>query len=171
MKRLVAMLALLGAGVAGSGAAVARDPMPQVAYWDNWTDHAGVSHLTRCTLHGFSLHSVARPAAPEWQDRQATPASAILTNVEPPGWVGQWHENPKVQWIMPIAGSWFVQAMDGSDVTVGPGDVIVGEDQGTKPDAAGHKGHLARNPGPGPVSLMIVQMAGMPPTAGPCRFE
>lgn len=163
---------LLAAGLPASGAAAASDLAPQVAYWDNWTDAAGVSHLTRCRLHDFSLHSVARPAAPEWQDRQsAAAAAAILTNVEPPGWVGQWHENPKVQWIMPIAGSWFVQAMDGSHITVGPGDVIVGEDQETRPDAAGHQGHLARNPGPGPVTLMIVQMAAMPPAGGPCRFR
>ena len=171
MKGVVGVLALLAAGVAASGRAFPAEPVPQVAYWDNWTDQAGVSHLTRCMLHSFSLHSVAKPAAPEWQDHQAAPALAVQTNVEPPGWVGQWHENPKVQWIMPIAGSWFVQAMDGTSVTVGPGDVIVGEDQGTKPDAAGHKGHLARNPGPGPVSRMIVQMAEMPRVAGPCRFR
>ena len=171
MKRFIGVLSVLAACVAGSGAAIAGDPAPQVAYWDNWTDQAGVSHLTRCMLHDFSLHSAAKPAAPEWQDHQSAPASAVQTNVEPPGWVGEWHENPKVQWIMPIAGGWYVQAMDGTHITVGPGDVLVGEDQNTKPDAAGHKGHLVRNAGPGPVSLMIVQMAEMKRAAGPCHFR
>ena len=61
--------------------------------------------------------------------------------------------------------------MDGSRITVGPGGLVVGEDQGARTDAQGHRGHLSRNPGKGPVSLMITQLSGLPRTSGPCRFE
>lgn len=144
---------------------------PQVAYWDNWTDAAGISHLTRCKLDGFSLRSVSRSATPEWQDRQPAPARTVLINVEPPGWSGGWHENPTVQWITPLSGTWLVQALDGSQATVGPGDLMIGEDQGSRPDAAGHAGHLSRNAGKVPVSLMIVQLGEMKRNGRPCRFR
>lgn len=166
LRRILGLgLLLLGAG---HNAAAAT---PEIPYWDNWTDSAGISHLTRCRLHRFSLESVSKPATPEWRDRQDAGARTVLAHVEPPGWVSGWHENPAVQWIMPISGTWSVQAMDGSQVTVGPGEMVAGEDQHTKADAAGHKGHLASNPGSGPVSLMIVQMTDLPQIGKPCRFE
>ncbi len=158
------LLLLLSAGAAGAAT-------PEIAYWDNWTDASGMSHLTRCALHRFALRSVSGPATPEWQDGQPSGARMVQFHVEPPGWDGGWHENPAVQWIVPLAGTWFVQAMDGSRIAVGPGDLVVGEDQGARTDAAGHRGHLSRNPGTVPVSLMITQLAGLPQTSGPCRFD
>ncbi len=160
----IAVGLLLSAGSAGAAT-------PEIGYWDNWTDASGVSHLTRCALHRFVMRSASAPSTPEWQDVQPAAARVVQVHVEPPGWDGGWHENPAVQWIVPLAGTWFVQAMDGSRIAVGPGDVVVGEDGGARPDAAGHRGHLSRNPGTVPVSLMIVQMGGLPPTSRPCRFD
>ena len=60
--------------------------------------------------------------------------------------------------------------MDGSRIAVGPGEMVVGEDQGARTDAQGHRGHLSRNAGTVPVSLMIVRLADLPPTSAPCRF-
>lgn len=167
----IATRCMQGVLLLGLCSSAAAGAVPEVAYWDNWTDASGVSHLTRCQLQNFSLHSVSKPATPEWQDRQPEPARSILTNVEPPGWVGGWHENPAVQWIIPVQGVWSVQAMDGSEATLTPGDLMIGEDQGSRPDAAGHSGHLSRNAGPSPVSLMIVQLEASPRTDRPCRFR
>ncbi len=155
---------LLSAGAAGAAT-------PEIAYWDNWTDASGMSHLTRCALRRFALGSVSAPATPEWLDRQPAAARTVQFHVQPPGWNGGWHENPAVQWIVPLSGTWFVQAMDGSRITVGPGEAVVGEDGGARTDAEGHRGHLSRNPGAVPVSLMITQLAGLPQTSGPCRFD
>ena len=162
--RLAGSLALLAT------AAAAPAP-PTLGYWDNWTDAAGMSHLTRCAMRRFALKSASPPATPEWQDRQPAAAHAVQFHVEPPGWDGGWHENPAVQWIVPLSGIWFVQAMDGSRIAVGPGDMVVGEDGGARTDAQGHRGHLSRNPGTVPVSLMIVQLADVPQTSRPCRFD
>ena len=76
----------------------------------------------------------------------------------PKGWVGQWHENPAPQWIIPLSGRWFVETMDGHRVEMGPGDASLGEDQGSKPDAAGHVGHLSGTLGDAPITLMFVQL-------------
>ena len=57
----------------------------------------------------------------------------MLVTVLPVGWVGDWHENPRPQWIIPLSGRWFVETMDGARVEMGPGEMSFGEDQGTRP--------------------------------------
>ena len=64
-----------------------------------------MSHLTRCTLRRFALGTASAPATPEWQDLQPEAARTVLFHVEPPGWNGGWHENPSVQWIVPLSGT------------------------------------------------------------------
>ena len=87
------------------------------------------------------------------------------------GWIGIWHENPKPQWIIPISGRWYVETMDGQRVEMGPGDVSFGEDQNTKPDANGHKGHLSATVGNEPCVLMMIQLKNSPTVNQPCRFD
>ena len=41
---------------------------------------------------------------------------------------------------------------------MGPGDTSLGEDQGSKPDAAGHFGHLSGTLGDAPITPMFVQL-------------
>ena len=61
--------------------------------------------------------------------------------------------------------------MDGTRVNLGPGDVSVGEYLNTRPDAQGHVGHLSGNVGDGPVTLMVIQLAGPATVDQPCRFK
>ncbi len=113
---------------------------PTVAYWHVWTDEKGVSHQNRCEMSAFKLQSISEGAAPSWIDKQSTPGATVLVVVQPVGWVGEWHENPKPQWIIPLSGRWFVETMDGKRVEMGPGEVSFGGDQKTKPDAQGARG-------------------------------
>ena len=76
--------------------------------------------------------------------------------VLPVGWIGDWHENPKPQWIIPLSGRWFVESMDGQRVEMGPGEISFGEDQNTR-NVAGKQGHLSGTVGDEPAVLMIVQ--------------
>ena len=66
------------------------------------------------------------------------------------GWVGEWHENPKPQWIVPLSGQWFVETMDGNRVEMGAGDISFGADQNTRANNKGHKGHLSGTAGRSP---------------------
>src|SRR5271166_146458 len=91
--------------------------------------------------------------------------------VQPPNWKGSWHEDPRVQWVVPLNGSWFVEAQDGQRVEMGPGVVFLGEDQNTKPDAQGRKGHLSGNVGDGAVTLIVVQTDAKPTVAQPCHAK
>ena len=144
---------------------------PVTHYWHNWTDGKGVSHLTRCELSNFVLQSMSPPAAPEWANRQAPGTAAVITVVQPPGWKGVWHQESKVYWIVTLTGKWFVEAMDGTRVELGPGDVSLGEDQNTVPDAQGRKGHRSGNIGDEAVTLMVIELDVTPTVDQPCRFR
>jgi quercetin dioxygenase-like cupin family protein len=140
-------------------------------YWHVWTDPQGVSHQKKCEIRNFVLQSIEPPAAPQWLNRLKTEGASVVISVLPAGWIGIWHENPKPQWIIPISGRWYVQTMDGQRVEMGPGDVSFGEDQNTKPDANGHKGHLSATVGNEPCVLMMIQLKNSPTVNQPCRFD
>ena len=162
----------IAAEATSSAAATQSGKKPEASYWHNWTDARGVSHMTKCTFHTYALKSMSPPAGPQWQDLLSSGKAKIISTIQPAHWNGAWHPDPKVQWIIPLKGTWFVEAMDGTRVEMGPGDISLGEDQLSRPDGAGHKGHLAGNVGDGPVTLLVVQLENEAPTAGqPCRFQ
>jgi hypothetical protein len=144
-----------------TGAATGRDK-PTVSYWRVWTGEKGVSHQKRCEMSAFKLQSISEGAAPEWIDKQSTPGATVLMVVQPVGWVGEWHENPKPQWIIPLSGRWFVETMDGKRVEMGAGEVSFGGDQNTNPDAQGRKGHRSGTVGNQPSVNLIVQLVKDP---------
>jgi hypothetical protein len=86
-----------------------------------------------------------------------------LITVLPVGWVGEWHENPKPQWIVPLSGRWFVESMDGQRVEMGPGEISFGADQGTR-EHDGRKGHLSGTVGDREAVLWLVQLDETPAT-------
>jgi hypothetical protein len=145
------------------------DEKPSIVYWHLWTDAAGVSRQTRCTLSEFALHSMNPPARPQWQGPKQQGEMTVLVTVQPVGWVGDWHENPKPQWIIPLSGRWFVESMDGQRVVMGPGEISFGADQNTV-ETDGKKGHRSGTVGEEPAVLMVVQFE-TPPAPGPCPFR
>ncbi len=141
---------------------------PSIPYWHLWTDDDGVSRQTRCTMTEFELESMSPPAGPQWQGAKTHAPATVFVTVQPVGWIGTWHENPKPQWIVPLSGRWFVESMDGRRVEMGPGEISFGEDQGTKADGD-RKGHLSGTVGDEPAVLMIVQYEEAH-LHSPCRF-
>ena len=142
---------------------------PSVGYWHLWVDKQGVSHQQRCQLTAFELKGVG-PADPQWNDKQPRSEATTVFTVQPVGWVGDWHENPAPQWIVPLSGRWWVEAMDGTRIEMGPGEISFGEDQGCTADAAGRRGHKSGVVGDEPAVLMTVQLH-IPPVRGPGHFR
>ena len=145
------------------------DPRPTTGYWHLWTDADGVSRQTRCALSAFELAQVGA-AAPQWNDAQARGEATVVFTVQPVGWVGDWHENPAPQWIVPLSGRWWVESMDGRRIEMGPGDLSLGEDQGCVADAQGRKGHRSGTVGDEPAHLMTVQLH-VAPVQAPCHLK
>ena len=142
---------------------------PSVGYWHLWVDEQGVSHQQRCQLTAFELKGVG-PADPQWNDKQPRSEATTVFTVQPVGWVGDWHENPAPQWIVPLSGRWWVEAMDGTRIEMGPGEISFGEDQGCTADAQGRRGHKSGVVGDEPAVLMTVQLH-IPPVRGPGHFR
>ena len=143
---------------------------PVVPYWHLWTDRDGISHQTRCTMTAFDKASIHPGAAAQWIGARTHEGATVFATVLPAGWVGEWHENPKPQWIILLSGRWFVEAMDGRRVEMGPGELSFGEDQQTRA-AGGKRGHLSGTVGDAPAVLMIVQFDSSPTIASACRFR
>jgi hypothetical protein len=131
---------------------------PKLDYWHVWTDDDGISHQTRCTLSGFEMASVGGKAAPQWNDDVVGGETNLRICVLPVGWVGDWHQNPKPQWIAVLSGRWFVETMDGTRIELGEGEVSFGGDQNAKPDAQGRLGHRSGTVGDKACTLMVLQL-------------
>ena len=141
---------------------------PIVRYWHLWTDADGVSHQSQCVMAAFHLGSVQPPAAPQWQGRKTSAATTVMFTVLPVGWIGEWHQNPKPQWIVPISGRWFVESMDGTRAEFGVGEISFGGDQNAR-EMDGKMGHRSGVVGEAPAVLMLVQFNDMAPPS-PCHF-
>ena len=142
---------------------------PTVPYWHIWTDEDGVSHQNQCALEHFELGSVG-DADPQWNNKQERTEATVVFTVLPVGWVGEWHENPAPQWILPLSGRWFVESMDGTRVEFGAGDLSRGEDQDCVADTQGNKGHRSGTLGHAPCVLMCVQ-CHVPPLREACHIK
>jgi hypothetical protein len=142
---------------------------PRVGYWHLWTDEHGVSHQQRCLLTEWDFAGVG-DADPQWNNRQQRGEATTVFTVQPVGWVGEWHENPAPQWIVPLSGRWFVESMDGTRVEMGPGEISLGEDQGCVAGADGRRGHRSGTVGESPAVLMTVQLH-VPPVQRPCHLK
>jgi hypothetical protein len=144
-------------------------PRPSVPYWHLWTDRDGISRQSRCHMTEFDLKSMQPPAAPQWQGSKVSASMSWLVTVQPVGWIGDWHENPKPQWIIPLSGRWFVESMDGTRVEMGSGEFSFGGDQRCSP-VGGRRGHLSGTVGDVPAVLMVVQMDAADVPVPACGF-
>ena len=108
------------------------------------------------------MNAISAGASAQWIGERVTGSMTVLFTVLPPGWQGDWHENPAPQWIVPLSGCWGVETMDGQRVEMGQGEVAFGADQGTV-DNGGRRGHRSWTVGDEPAVLMLVQLGdGVP---------
>jgi hypothetical protein len=146
-------------------------PKPTLDYWHVWIDASGISHQSRCQIQDFALQGIDPDTAPQWMSNLKQSGATMTLMVLPVGWIGEWHENPKPQWIVPLSGRWFVETMDGQRVEMGAGEISFGEDQGTKADEQGHRGHLSGTVGSEPAVLVTIQLDAAPTVGRACHLH
>ena len=129
---------------------------PNIKFWRLYVDADGVSRWRLGAMTRFTLKSMQPPAAPQWQGDKTRGDISVLTTVQPVGWRGDWHENPAPQWIVPLSGRWWVEAMDGERHEFGSGEFSFGGDQDCR-ERDGRKGHLSGTIGDAPAVLMVIQ--------------
>ena len=146
------------------------DDRPMIPYWHLWTDADGVSRLKRCALTEFEFKSMKPPADPQWQGNRTSGKMSVMVTVQPVGWTGTWHENPRPQWIVPLSGRWFVEAMDGTRVEMGAGEISLGADQNCR-ERDGTRGHRSGTVGDAPAVLMVLQFEDPTPPRSSCPYR
>ncbi|AZR21469.1 hypothetical protein NX81_002805 [Xanthomonas vasicola] len=134
---------------------------PSLPFLHLWTGPDGESCLNASQLPGFGSKSVGGGAAPQWLRPFPGKVLGIQFAVLPVGWVGDWHESPHPQWVIPLRGRWFIETGDGTRVEMGPGDIHFGQDQGT----TDQRGHRSGQLGDQPCLQMMVQFAQSPAAA------
>jgi hypothetical protein len=146
------------------------DAKPVMKYWHVFTNAEGSSEQTLCALRDFDFKGISPEVAPQWNDQMEPSKAGVTFTVLPVGWVGDWHENPRPQWIAILSGRWFVETMDGHRVEMGPGELMMGEDQNTKP-RDGRKGHLSGTVGNEPCTMIVTGLEVTPTVNQPGRFK
>jgi hypothetical protein len=154
------VLAILGVPASAQEATnPPQSPVSQVQYWSVWADREGGTHVSRCSLTGFTLQVFAPPAPAEWTRVLPDGVASATVVVQPVGWVAEWHKNPKPQWIIPLSGRWFVETTDGHRVVMGPGDLSFGGDQAARSAGDPRRvGHRSGTVGDQPAVLMVLQL-------------
>ncbi len=141
------------------------DP-PKLRYADLYADADGVSRVRHCALEGFVFKSYAPPAAEQWLGIPPGDIASIAYAVLPVGYVGAWHTAPGPQWVVALSGRWSVEAMDGTVLEQGPGEVQFNSDTASRPQTeGGHVGHLTRTVGDAPSVQLIVSLKREPGSA------
>ena len=110
-------------------------------------------------------------AAPQWIGDKVTAGTTTFVTVLPVGWIGEWHENPRPQWIIPLSGAGLWKSMDGTRVEMGRGEISFGEDHAHVPDRRQHGDICPALSGLAPAVLMLVQFDAAPTLAPACRFR
>ena len=146
------------------------DAKPTMNYWHVFTNATGASEQTLCSLENFVLKGINPDVAPQWNDKMEPSKAGVTFTVLPVGWIGEWHENPRPQWIAVLSGRWFVETMDGHRVEMGPGELIMGEDQNTW-ESDGRKGHLSGTVGDAPCTMIVTGLEVEPTVDQPGRFK
>lgn len=93
-----------------------------------------------------------------WKGMNRPGGATITTVVQPPNWKGEWTVAEHAKWIVPLAGTYVVEAMDGERVELNPGDLLLSEDMGSKRNAKGERGHRSGNVGKNAVALLIAKI-------------
>lgn len=140
-----------------------------IPYAHLYTDSDCLSRQTLCHMTEFEMKAIQPTAAPQWQGHSFRGDTTVMFTVLPVGWVGEWHENPAPQWIIPLRGRWFVESMDGDRREFGPGDLSFGADQGCC-TVDGKTGHLSGTVGDEDCRLMLVQCTTLNIPSSPCSF-
>ena len=134
-----------------------------INFWRVWVNDQGESCQGLHSLTGHKRSVFAEGSAPIWSALHYNDIAKLITLILLPGEVGEWHENPKPQWIVPLRGCWCVETMDGVIVQMGPGEISFGGDQGTK----NSKGHRSWAVGESSAELLLIQVKEPPPW-NPC---
>ena len=114
-----------------------------------YADANGVSHFEDADIPLDEI-PYTPPAPPFLVSRTETASGVAVTEI-PPGWVGDWHPSPRLQWWFQLAGEVEVEAGDGEKRNFVAGSIVRVED-------TSGRGHVTRVVSTDPVRAVYVHL-------------
>lgn len=134
-------------------AAGAEDPK-NFAYTHLWVSKDGETHIKECRLSGFDLKKYADQ--PQYIKEGPAPSKIVFSQLDP-GLEQDLHCCPQVQFVVCLAGSWYVKTTDGTKKVFVPGDVLFQDNTKECPSAKPPQ-HYSGVVGSEPNQQMIIQV-------------
>lgn len=134
--KLVYLLAVVVAVVSCQNSTVS----PTIEYVNVWEDEMGQTHMSVCELDGFSLQSFSS-SGKQYVSTKDAPTKRYVFNISPKTYFGDWHSAPSLQWVVTIAGSWYVRTTDGAKVNLPAGAILFNADVNAK---VGHQSGVSQ---------------------------
>jgi quercetin dioxygenase-like cupin family protein len=114
-----------------------------------YADADGLTHFADSDIP-LAEKAYAPPAPPFLLSDAETARTVAMTEI-PPGWVGDWHPSPVLQWWFQLAGELEVEVGDGEKRRFVAGSIVRVE------DTTG-RGHVTRVVGTEPVRAVYVRL-------------
>jgi hypothetical protein len=149
-----------------SGGGDSSDKQPKDFHYTHlWVDKDGETHLKECSMQGFDLKSYAKDTPPQFV-REGDPLSKVTFSELPPGNRQEPHPCPQVQFVVCLAGSWYVETTDGDRKDFKVGEVLFQDDVEDSPAAKTPK-HASGVNGDEPNQQLILQVDREPEVDNP----
>lgn len=127
MAMLAAALLLVSAV-----SAAAASPLPvaegTIRFNRLWVSADGKTHLKSCTVQNLTRTPLPGGKTAQYVrsvGKAVPPSNLIFTQQTGDN---PWHQCPTTQFVVTLAGRWFVNTTDGESVVMGPGDVLFQDD-------------------------------------------
>ena len=166
------VLFLLGAGSASAlGFTWLRDAKPtegEIRYHHLWVDGEGVTHVKRNCLFS-DLERKGYAGTPQYVldfvGKLRTKALVVTQQTDE----NPWHYCPSPQFVVTLAGRWYVKTGDGETLVMKPGDVLYQDNVKTHPMAeeGTRKAQHYSGARGGPCNQMVVQVDRAPEVNNP----
>lgn len=112
-----------------------------------YADDSGETHFRKTDI-ALELRDFAPPSQPIRVSPEMESTSSLFL-VAPPGWDEEFHPTPRRQLAVMLDGNATISATDGETIEVGPGSIILLNDQDSR-------GHLTRVRGDKDASFLLI---------------
>jgi quercetin dioxygenase-like cupin family protein len=114
-----------------------------------YADENGLSHFADADIPLAEIPYA--PPAPPYGVSETETATGVSVTEMPPGWVGDWHPTPRLQWWFQLAGEVEVEVGDGEKRRFVAGSIVRVED-------TRGRGHVTRVVSSEPVRAVYVHL-------------
>eukprot|EP00931_Biecheleriopsis_adriatica_P010463 TRINITY_DN111531_c0_g1_i1.p2 TRINITY_DN111531_c0_g1~~TRINITY_DN111531_c0_g1_i1.p2 ORF type:complete len:183 (-),score=19.57 TRINITY_DN111531_c0_g1_i1:93-641(-) len=145
-----------------------------ISYIHLWEDEQGETHLKDCQVQNLAFKKLPGGATEQYvRSLSDTVDELNVTNIIVTQQLGpnSWHHCPQAQFVVTLAGAWFVNSTDGDQRFLTPGTWLWQDDSAHHPAAEnGTRKAMHYSEALGPCNQMVLQFEKKPVVGHVCPF-